>query len=177
MGRSHDKDKLDRAVAMSLLIDRREVRVITQEWLAQLRLLLAQEEAASIEGLGRFKVQIVTPKPGNTRELVTGNFRAGKGTATRTVEVSRYSRVDFSQSNILKKILNKEPDMEKYAVDEGVNQEKLEKVAAKGCPECGAGLTKHGSVLLCPTHGSAPFEMPQGSGNDGSKEDSKEDSS
>ena len=51
-------------------------------------------------------------------------------------------------------------EMEKYAVEEtpGVNQEKLEKQAAKGCPECGKELTKHGSVLLCPVHGSEPFE-------------------
>lgn len=66
-------------------------------------------------------------------------------------------------------MLNKEPEMEKYAVDESVNQERLEKVAAKGCPECGSELTKHGSVLLCPVHGSSPFEMPQESGN-GSEE-------
>jgi uncharacterized Zn finger protein (UPF0148 family) len=49
-------------------------------------------------------------------------------------------------------------EMEKYGVDEGVDQEKLEKVSAKGCPICGAELSKHGSTLICPTHGSEPFE-------------------
>ena len=53
--------------------------------------------------------------------------------------------------------------MEKYGVDEstGVNQQQLEKQAAKGCPDCGKELTKHGSVLMCPTHGTEPFERPQ----------------
>ena len=51
-----------------------------------------------------------------------------------------------------------EEEMSKFGVDEGIDQEKLEKQAAKGCPECGAELTKHGSVLICPKHGSEPFE-------------------
>lgn len=51
-----------------------------------------------------------------------------------------------------------EEEMEKYGVNEGVDQENLEKRAANGCPECGAELIKHGSVLSCPTHGTEPFE-------------------
>jgi len=55
---------------------------------------------------------------------------------------------------------NQEEGMSKFGVDEttGHDQEQLEKMAAQGCPECGSKLTKHGSVLLCPKHGSAPFE-------------------
>lgn len=48
--------------------------------------------------------------------------------------------------------------MEKLGVDEGVEQEKLEKAAADGCPECGAPVTRHGNILVCPKHGTAPFE-------------------
>jgi hypothetical protein len=48
--------------------------------------------------------------------------------------------------------------MEKFGVDENVDGEELEKAAAKGCPVCGAAPTRHGSVLICPTHGSEPFE-------------------
>ena len=48
--------------------------------------------------------------------------------------------------------------MNKYGVDEGVDQESLEKKAAEGCPHCGSKLEKHGQVLLCPKHGSEPFE-------------------
>ena len=54
-----------------------------------------------------------------------------------------------------------EEGMSKFAVDESANQVDLEKVAAKGCPECGATLERHGNVLMCPKHGSAPFEKPQ----------------
>jgi len=47
--------------------------------------------------------------------------------------------------------------MEKYGVDEGVS-EKFEKAAASGCPVCGAKPIRHGYTLLCPVHGSEPFE-------------------
>ena len=50
--------------------------------------------------------------------------------------------------------------MEKYGVDEttNVDQKKMEKAASQGCPECGAKVERHGNVVLCPTHGSKPFE-------------------
>jgi len=48
--------------------------------------------------------------------------------------------------------------MEKYAVDESVDQSVMEKAAAEGCPECGAKCERHGNLLFCPTHGSSPFE-------------------
>ena len=49
--------------------------------------------------------------------------------------------------------------MEKYSVDEGVaDQEALEKKASNGCPECGAQPTRQGNVLICPKHGTEPFE-------------------
>ncbi len=51
-----------------------------------------------------------------------------------------------------------EEPMEKYGVDEGTNQEELEKKAGKGCPECGKPAVRHGNVLACPDHGTEPFE-------------------
>lgn len=49
--------------------------------------------------------------------------------------------------------------MEKFGVDENVDQTELEKQANAGCPECGRkDLQKHGAVLMCPVHGSEPFE-------------------
>lgn len=48
--------------------------------------------------------------------------------------------------------------MDKYGVDESVDQNELEKVANNGCPICGKPVTKHGKVLACPTHGTEPFE-------------------
>lgn len=49
--------------------------------------------------------------------------------------------------------------MDKYAVDESTDQEKLEKAAAQGCPICGKTPERHGNVLMCPEHGSEPFEQ------------------
>ena len=53
-----------------------------------------------------------------------------------------------------------ETGMEKYGVDETtpVRGEDLEKLAAKGCPSCGREVIRHGSVLMCPVHGTEPFE-------------------
>jgi hypothetical protein len=50
--------------------------------------------------------------------------------------------------------------MEKYGVDE--RAEALEKRAGEGCPECGRAPERHGRVLVCPEHGSAPFEKKDG---------------
>lgn len=49
--------------------------------------------------------------------------------------------------------------MDKLGVDEGVDQEELEKKAASGCPTCGKTPIRQGNVLLCPEHGSEPFEQ------------------
>lgn len=51
-----------------------------------------------------------------------------------------------------------EEGMDKYGVDENAIQVDLDKVASQGCPECGAKLTRHGNTVLCPKHGSKPFE-------------------
>lgn len=58
--------------------------------------------------------------------------------------------------------------MEKYGVNESVDQTGLEKAAAQGCPECGAKCERHGNTLICPKHGSAPFENEKR--NDGGEE-------
>lgn len=54
--------------------------------------------------------------------------------------------------------------MNKFGVDQtsGLDSRAMEKRAAEGCPTCGKALIKHGSVLLCPTHGSEPFEGKDG---------------
>jgi hypothetical protein len=56
--------------------------------------------------------------------------------------------------------MNNDEGMDKYAVDEtaGLTSEQLEKKANKGCPICGRAPERHGSTLLCPVHGSEPFE-------------------
>lgn len=50
--------------------------------------------------------------------------------------------------------------MEKFGVDEGAEQDKMEKAAAQGCPDCGSKVERHGNVMICPKCGSKPFERP-----------------
>lgn len=66
-------------------------------------------------------------------------------------------RIDFRRSERLRRFLE-EIAVEKLGVDEGIDQEKMEKAASEGCPECGAPVEKHGNVLACPVHGTEPFE-------------------
>lgn len=55
--------------------------------------------------------------------------------------------------------MNGDEDMEKYGVDENIDdQEALEKKASKGCPVCGKPVVRQGTVLLCPDHGTEPWE-------------------
>ena len=49
-------------------------------------------------------------------------------------------------------------EMSKYAVDENVDQEVLEKRASQGCPKCGGKVSMHGKTALCANCGSEPFE-------------------
>lgn len=49
--------------------------------------------------------------------------------------------------------------MEKYGVDETPSSKtKYGETGLDDCPLCGARLQKHGRVVLCPVHGSGPFE-------------------
>jgi hypothetical protein len=51
--------------------------------------------------------------------------------------------------------------MDKFGVDETADQSVMEKAAAEGCPLCGAAVTRHGNIMVCPKHGTAPFEKKQ----------------
>jgi hypothetical protein len=51
-----------------------------------------------------------------------------------------------------------EEGMSKFGVDEHTDSEALEKKAAQGCPKCGKKPQRHGKLLMCPDHGSEPFE-------------------
>ncbi len=113
---------------------------------------LAQDYDARITGFGRFRVRTDTVRTdqlqGFGEELATTYRR----------------QVYFAKSRRLKEILmtaeHEEEGMDKFAVDEtaGLTSEALEKMANKGCPLCGKTPERHGSVLICPTHGSEPFE-------------------
>ena len=46
--------------------------------------------------------------------------------------------------------------MDKYGIDQSGQDD--DKVAAEGCPQCGAEIVKHGEVKICPNCGTAPWE-------------------
>jgi rubrerythrin len=77
-------------------------------------------------------------------------------TGTHTVA----ARVRILASKKLRKRLKTEDAMEKYAVDETTNNERMDKLATpKGyCPVCGQEVRVHGTVRVCPKCGTEPFE-------------------
>lgn len=157
------KTILDQATALELGVSHPKVSQITSEFIRQLGLHLAQFGRVSIEGLGRFRVERMNHT--TVCKLVTGRFQGGRYGSVRNVEVPSYIRVHFSKGLTLKKLLNElytEETMEKYGVDESFDQEQLEKKSAEGCPECGRKLIRHGAILICPEHGSEPFETERG---------------
>lgn len=49
--------------------------------------------------------------------------------------------------------------MEKLGVDEDDNLKKeAQEDGSTSCPVCGKVAVKHGTVFVCPDHGSEPFE-------------------
>jgi nucleoid DNA-binding protein/ribosomal protein S27AE len=162
------KSCLDARVARELGMfsdkKRRMVNLITAEFLRQLCELIAEQGVAGVEGLGRFSVSVNTNRRKAT--LVRGTEKSGKVLSTRVLDVDRSTRVYFSQCAALKKLLKEKSmetdtenneEMSKLGVDE--SSQDLQKLAAKGCPVCGSNeLEKHGSVVVCPNCGSAPFE-------------------
>lgn len=79
-------------------------------------------------------------------------FLDGLGKFTR-----RGMAVDFRRSRYVHQALKENP-MDKLGVEEGQDQEKMEKAANQGCPKCGATPERHGNILSCPNCGTEPFE-------------------
>lgn len=159
------KFDLDRMAAQDLGYPKPLVSKITQAFLDALCVNLVHHHIVHLDRVGRF---IVQKRRGGAKNLVDfdGNVLAGdvpdkvhvnfrKAPALRAMLQRHFQGVEYmDQDN------ENNEGIEKYGVDEATahDQERLEKQAAKGCPECGAHLIKQGSVLLCPTHGSEPFE-------------------
>lgn len=148
-----DKGELDERTAQLIYGTKAEVGHITQEFLRQLSLLLAEKGEVTIPRFGKFKAE-------RTRMNQKTTLRTANTSETRLVEVRERITVHFSKSDTLRDLLRKDLEMDKYGVDENFGAGELEKLAAEGCPECGETLVKHGSVILCPVHGSHPFERP-----------------
>lgn len=150
------KHALDGRVAELLGKRVRDVSHITEAFLHEVVRALVESGEVRLDGLGTLHV--------NCRRGVVPSLALLKGTATssRVVPVERKYHVNFRRSIRLKEALRarfgKENIMDKFGVDEGTDNEKLEKAAADGCPQCGAKCTKHGSTMVCPKCGTEPFE-------------------
>jgi hypothetical protein len=66
----------------------------------------------------------------------------------------------FCKKHAVEYIRKAENNMDKFGVQEDVPED-LEKKAAEGCPVCGKKPVVHGNVLMCPDHGSEPWETKE----------------
>lgn len=113
-------------------------------------------QVAALLGISRRQVSLITTTFLRlaVRHIIRHGqlYMDGLGGFTRDGVKIRFKRSPRVQIEL------KETHMDKFAVDEGSDQETLEKAAAQGCPECGAKPERHGQTLVCPNHGTAPFE-------------------
>ena len=153
------KVDLDSEIAADLGVARRKVVRITDAFIEAIRKHLTDGEDVHLDGFGRLHVHKDTS---GVRQPVS-NLVNFNGEPSVAVPVPVKHKVHFAKAQPFKIQLQerwkRDNAMEKYGVDETSNQQGLEKAAAEGCPLCAATLEKHGSVLICPTHGSAPFEQ------------------
>jgi nucleoid DNA-binding protein/ribosomal protein S27AE len=158
VNRKHDFD-VEVAVVLGMRTD--EVSRVTTAFLEQVRRAITETGFAYLRGFGRFQVAHET---GGKRQTV--ELKSVHSGGTRTVDVEVKHRVHFKRARPFANQIHTqwalEQNMEKHGVDEQVDQEKMEKMAAEGCPNCGSKLERHGKVLLCPKCGSEPFENPSG---------------
>lgn len=156
LGKVRKRD-LDILVATALGVPIKKVREITEMFLLQARAEITNQRVVHLDGFGKFHLSV------QTGSRPTVNLLRGETKDTTLVPVATKIRVNFSKALAFKRQLQEmhleDYEMEKYGVDESVeDQEDLEKKAADGCPECGREVQRHGGLLMCPVHGSEPFE-------------------
>lgn len=162
MGEVVRKHALDEKVAELLGVKTSKVSAITAAFLGEARRALAEEGAVRLDGLGTLHVTCRRGKRAEHTRLTSKH-----GTSIVVDVLAKYY-VSFKKARQLTLAMaatrepaarnkRKEKVMEKFGVDESAD-ENLEKQAAEGCPECGKKPELHGKVLMCPVHGSEPFE-------------------
>lgn len=149
------KTQIDKKVASIAGVDPAIVTKVTRLFLETLRNHIVTERKVQLSGFGTFTL---TERRGTRAPMLT----LLDGTQVDALHSVQYV-VTFSKATPFRQaveaVYGKGRDrMEKYAVDEEVDQEALEKSASEGCPDCGRTVEKHGKTLICPACGSAPFE-------------------
>jgi nucleoid DNA-binding protein len=144
------KRQLDARVAQLLGKKTRDISVITKMFIDEARAVLVRSSHVYLDGLGGLHMKAWSG-------VRLSHPRLGE---QKMVPVAAKYYVTFRRSCTLRQDINKKyrrKTMEKYGVDENVGED-LEKKAAAGCPVCGKKPVRQGNVLLCPDHGSEPFE-------------------
>ena len=149
------KTELDQRVAATTGLNQRHVATITDEFIQELSNAIVDQGGFLLVGLGRLELR-----------LEKGSANVRRDSTMEPMRIKLY----FSKSKTLKRrierkfgiykepTVDKDEGMTKYAVNERVDGEKLEKAASQGCPICAAPVKRHGNVLACPVHGTEPFE-------------------
>lgn len=159
------KRVIDRRVAELLGQKVTTISAVTEAFLHEIVRALVDGDEVRLDGLGTMHILRAELPEGKTTILTNAKKQDGSRDVA-VVEVQRKYYVRFRKGLRLKEALwarhgrltTRRTPMEKYGVDESVDGEDLEKKASEGCPECGAKVQRHGNVLVCPTHGTAPFE-------------------
>jgi nucleoid DNA-binding protein len=151
----------EEGVARLLDMPLNKVAMVTGCFLRTLLHEIVDNKDVMVDGFGSFRLR--EQKRVAVAHLEKGSFKKGTHGSKMMVRTRKLFRVWFKKSNKFRQALDdaygRESTMEKYAVDtDAGDQEKLEKQAAAGCPECGQKLERQGKVLSCPTHGTEPFE-------------------
>jgi nucleoid DNA-binding protein len=156
------KAALDAHVAALLGQKQRDISLITTTFLKAIAGELADMNMVHLDGLGELEVYA---RSGKRLELLTrGTFGRTETAQRHIVAVDKKYYVSFRKAAPLSKAIQVRQGkagkvkkvMDKLGVDE--EQAENEKLAQHGCPLCGAKVERHGSVLVCPRHGSEPFE-------------------
>lgn len=135
------KRDLDTKVAACTGMGLSEISLVTSLFLRFLALELGQGRAVRVTGFGTFTLR-------------RQKLRAADAPPKLYVHVRK-------SGTLLRVLRNREPHggrMEKFGVDQSRDQSTFEKAAAHGCPVCGASVSRHGEILICPRCGTEPFE-------------------
>jgi nucleoid DNA-binding protein len=162
------KIEADTTIAKDLGVPVLHVAKITAAFIEELVKCISTHKSVTVTGLGKFSVSVTEGR--KRKSLCLGGDYWGPKTI-QMVAVPQSIKVHFAKSLPLTQALaevleestmdhTNEEGMSKFGVDENVDQETLEKQAASGCPVdgCGRAPERHGRTLICPVHGSEPFE-------------------
>jgi predicted RNA-binding Zn-ribbon protein involved in translation (DUF1610 family) len=133
----------------------RDVAYLTDAFVDELINAVVNHGGFNVRGLGKLVVRIekgTRISPEQTEDPVRVRLYFSKARSLKKLIADNYGLqkgIDMDKSS---------EGMTKYAVDEGIDPDVLEKAAAHGCPRCGAPVTQHGRVVECPRCGTEPFE-------------------